>query len=196
MEYVNQLEYEALPYPTTLSPDAERPQQPYPTAARAGCGLACLCMLGDALGGEKLTMEKCVKLSVVYGANRDGTDMQKLGPIMAERWNLDYRESSDPEELRQCLGSGGMAILNAGRVHGLFSEGGHFLLAAVERDERIWILDPSYMEEKYAEPHRRDAVEIEYPYVIASLADVVRETQNRSPSYYLFTKQLYETVPK
>ena len=69
------------------------------------------------------------------------------------------------------------------------------MLAAVERDERIWILDPSYREEKYAEPHRRDAVEIEYPYVIASLADVVRETQNRSPSYYLFTNNCMKPYP-
>ena len=188
MEYINQLEYESLPYPTTLSPEEESPQMPYPTAAKAGCGLACLCMLGDGIGGEKLTMEKCVELSVVYGANRDGTEMRKLGPVMAERWALDYRESSELAELRKCLRSGGMAILNAGRSHGLFSEGGHFLLAAAERDGMLWILDPSYSKEKYAAPHRTDAVRIKYPYVVASFADVARETKNRSPSYYLFTK--------
>lgn len=190
MEYINQLEYESLPYPTTLDPEEERPHMPYPTAARAGCGLACLCMLGSGLGGERLTMEKCVELSVRHGANRDGTDMRKLGPIMAKRWQLNYRESSDLTELQQCLRDGGMAILNAGRPHGLFSEGGHFLLAVAERDEMLWILDPSYSEEKYAAPHRINAVRIEYPYVIASPVDVVRETQNRSPSYYLFAKKI------
>lgn len=171
-----------------MSPEEESPQMPYPTAAKAGCGLACRCMLGESLGGEKLSMAKCVELSVAYGANRDGTNMQKLDPVMAERWALDYRESSDPVELCQCLGSGGMAILNAGRPHGLFSEGGHFLLATAERDGMLWILDPSYSKEKYAASHRIDAVRIEYPYVVASLADVARETQNRSPSYYLFTQ--------
>lgn len=113
---------------------------PYPTAAKAGCGLACLCILGESLGGEKLSMAKCVELSVAYVANRDGTDMQKLDPVMAER------------------------------------------------DGMLWILDPSYSKEKYAASHRIDAVRIEYPYVVASLADVARETQNRSPSYYLFTQ--------
>lgn len=113
---------------------------PYPTAAKAGCGLACLCILGESLGGEKLSMAKCVELSVAYVANRDGTDMQKLGPVMAER------------------------------------------------DGMLWILDPSYSKEKYAASHRIAAVRIEYPYVVASLADVARETQNRSPSYYLFTQ--------
>ena len=187
MEYINQLEYGFLPYPTTLSPEEESPQMPYPTAAKAGCGLACLCMLGEGLGGEKLSMEQCVELSVACGANRDGTDLRKLGPIMAARWKLDYRESSELAELRQCLRAGGMAILNAGRHHGLFSEGGHFLLAVAERNGMLCILDPSYSKEKYAASHRIDAVRIEYPYVIASLDDVVRETQNRSPSYYLFT---------
>lgn len=123
-----------------MSPEEESPQMPYPTAAKAGCGLACLCILGESLGGEKLSMAKCVELSVAYVANRDGTDMQKLDPVMAER------------------------------------------------DGMLWILDPSYSKEKYAASHRIAAVRIEYPYVVASLADVARETQNRSPSYYLFTQ--------
>ena len=42
--YINQLAYADVPYPTTLNP-GDVLREPYPSVARAGCGLCCVCMM-------------------------------------------------------------------------------------------------------------------------------------------------------
>lgn len=41
---LNQMDYEHILYPTSLE-QGTAPREPYPSVAKAGCGLICACML-------------------------------------------------------------------------------------------------------------------------------------------------------
>ena len=84
--YINQLAYADVPYPTTLNP-GDVLREPYPSVARAGCGLCCVCMMVEFLTGERLSVEACINLSIRAGANYYGTDMNRLGRAAAKRFN-------------------------------------------------------------------------------------------------------------
>ena len=82
--YINQLAYADVPYPTTLNP-GDVLREPYPSVARAGCGLCCVCMMVEFLTGERLSVEACINLSIRAGANYYGTDMNPVSYTHLER---------------------------------------------------------------------------------------------------------------
>lgn len=185
IHYVNQLAYTHLSYPTTLEWGASL-QEPYPSVAAAGCGLCCVCMMVEGMTGTRLSVEQCVELSVAAGANVYGTDMKRLGAAVAQTYGLSMETRNSIEELLRCLTDGGCAILNAGRTNGVFSDGGHYLLAVRADQEIVWMLDPSLTKEKYARPDRWGQVVLWEDYVLAPVEVIDRECKNREPSYYLF----------
>lgn len=79
MRVLNQLDYENILYPTSLV-KGEQPAEPYPSVAKAGCGLICACMLVGILTDKQLEPQEAVRISVRAGANHFGTDM----PIFAK----------------------------------------------------------------------------------------------------------------
>lgn len=188
MRLISQLEYEQLLYPTTMEEGAEL-EPPYPSVAKAGCGLCCVCMLAELLAGETLTVEECIQLSIRTGANRFGTDMGRLAPAAAERYGLELTTGSDIAALRDCLRSGGAAIVHVGRPGGALSDGGHFLLAVKAERGLIWLADPSFSREKYEKPCRRDLVSLEQGYVVISEEGLLREARSRTPSFYYFKRK-------
>ena len=187
MKHINQMQYDWLSYPTTIELDAPL-SPPYPSVAKAGCGLCSACMVVEELTGIALSVEACVQLSVSLGANYFGTDMKKLGKGLEEKYRLCMKLSNDVEELVNHLTGGGVAIVNVGKPHGVFSEGGHFIFAQRYEDGRIWLSDPSFTKEKYQQPHRKNAVKLEAGYVIARPETVAEESANRDPAFYLFQK--------
>lgn len=99
MKYINQLEHRDIPYEHNLDhggvPEEKR------NVAAAGCGPSCLCMMVDALTLSTYELTDCLKLSNEVGANREiGTSLKILGPVVAERFNLNYGETSDLNELK------------------------------------------------------------------------------------------------
>ena len=113
MKYINQLEHRDIPYEHNLDhggvPEEKR------NVAAAGCGPSCLCMMVDALTLSTYELTDCLKLSNEVGANREiGTSLKILGPVVAERFNLNYGETSDLNELKAHLAKGGLAIANSG----------------------------------------------------------------------------------
>ena len=74
MRVLNQLDYENILYPTSLV-KGEQPAEPYPSVAKAGCGLICACMLVSILTDKQLEPREAVRISVRAGANHFGTDM-------------------------------------------------------------------------------------------------------------------------
>ena len=196
--YINQLAYADVPYPTTLNP-GDVLGEPYPSVARAGCGLCCVCMMVEFLTGERLSVEACIELSIGAGANYNGTDMKRLGRAAAKRFNLEMEPSRSVETLSWWLEDGGCAVVHAGREHGVFSDGGHYLFAdGLSREAdcegkgattKIWLLDPSFTDQKYERPDRRGRVEMRDSHILAGPDLVKEECANRSPSFYLF-KQL------
>ena len=185
INYINQLDYTDLPYPTTLEKGTSL-QPPYPTVAEAGCGLVSACMLIEGLAGIVLTVPEAVAFSVEMGANQFGTNMLCFGQAIADRYGLSFEAVDSMESLLACLDEGGMAILNVGKSKGLFSDGGHFILAVKRTGQEVYILDPSATKEKYSAPYRKGLSRMEYPYVIAAEQTVQEQIANRSPACYLF----------
>lgn len=159
--YVNQTNYPHVSYPTmTDIPELERKDS---TVRTAGCGLCSASMVVTNLTGREFSLIDCLELSLAVNANHSpGTDMDRLAPYVAERFDLDLVMTDDPELLRAHLLRGGMAIANAtgdrpedGYI-GVFSHGGHYV-AVVDIDEdqeHITVLDPSQVPDKYQEEGR------------------------------------------
>lgn len=193
MKRISQLDYPNLLYPTTMEQNVPL-KPPYPPVSKAGCGLCCVCMLAQAVGQEELTVEQCVALSVSVGANRFGTDMKLLGQEVAARWGLAMELSNDIARLIRTLEQGGYAIVNVGRENGLLSDGGHFVFTCDYKDSLIWLLDPSYSEEKYQRQDRKNAVILREGFVLLTPEVLCAQASNRDPAFYLFQTFKRSTV--
>ena len=163
--YVNQRDYPHVLYPTmTDLPEWTRNDS---TVSSAGCGLCSASMVVTNLTGKPFPLIDCLELSMRVNANHSpGTDMDRLAPYVAERFDLDLVMTDDPELLRQHLIKGYMAIDNAtgdrtedGYV-GVFSHGGHYVaVVGIDEDhEHITVLDPSQVPDKYEEEGRKGKV--------------------------------------
>ena len=163
--------------------------------AKSGCGLCSLCMVVEGLTVQKLTLEECIRLFNETGAGCDaGTDMQILGPVVAEKYGLEYAETDEAEELTAWLSRGGMSIINVGGDReghiGLFSHWGHYIVAVSCDGDELCILDPSYKPDKFDEEGRQGKVRTDgAPFLYCSVADVLADTENRSPAFYLFRRK-------
>ena len=92
MKYVNQLEYEHIPYPTRVKEEAYAPSGMKSTVRSSGCGLCSVCMAIDIITDTTLDIEECVKISCDCVANHArGTDMNILGPVIAEKFDIEKR---------------------------------------------------------------------------------------------------------
>lgn len=148
-------------------------------------------MVVETLTDMAFPPAEAAKYAIACGARvSGGTDMRKLSQHLAEDFNLDVRTTDDADELVKHLEAGGIAIANVGGdrtgYKGVFSDGGHYLVAlGIAPDGRILLADPYLYEGKYAQPHRR-SVEVvdELLYAPADVLD--KDAENRSPRYTLF----------
>lgn len=165
MIYINQLPHTDLLY-ITHTDDEERERGKTTTFSSSGCGLACAMMVLDRLLVDaKFTMEDAIELSYAAKANNEaGTNYKRFAPAFAEKFNLKYEVSDDPERLRYCLRTGGAAVIHSKKREDyipIFTKGGHYICAIAEaEDGRIVILDPSYAEGKFDIPERAGKVEM------------------------------------
>ena len=125
----------------------------------AGCGLCCLAMMADRLTVQSLSLRRLVSLSRKHQANlHPGTDMEILGPVIAELLDLDYSVTNSVKTAVNCLKRGGSVIANTGGDRegytGVFSHGGHFILLLSGTGRDVCVLDPSNKPGKYDEPGR------------------------------------------
>ena len=132
MLYLNQLDYPHVRYEHNVEHGGvpiERQK-----VSTSGCGLCSVCMVVDHLTTHHLSIEDCVQLSYESGANIIvGTRLCYLGPAAAEKFGMDYRPSSDINEVLAHLQAGGEVVINVGGSHddyvGLYSKGGHYIVA-------------------------------------------------------------------
>jgi len=195
MYYINQLDYPEWLYVTrTKLEGIEQEKGKTTTVKSSGCGLCSAIMVADRLlVNHDFDLRTALRLSYESQANEEkGTDLKRLAPAFAERLNLRYVPSSDLEDLRHCLRTGGAAIANVGGDRegytGVFSHGGHYIAVINEEpDGRFAILDPSYKENKFEEDGRKGKVEIKNGVIALCEPEVLaKDTENRAPSYYLF----------
>ena len=171
MLYVNQLNYGHIPYNHNMA--AGGPPEGRNTVRSSGCGLCCACMMVAHQTGTELPVEEYVKLSEENLANQDlGTNMRVLGPVLAEKFGLEYVQSSDKDEMIAWLKNGGEVIVHAqgGKDDhiGLFSNRGHYILATAMAGDEVQIMDPSDKPEKYEIEGRKGKVRKEEPYIYAT----------------------------
>lgn len=191
IQYINQLDYPAILYPTTLDPN-ETLHEPFPSVARAGCGLCCIGMVLSCFVGRKIKIEDCIQLSVECGANYDGTNMKLLSRYIGDKFNIVTDVSNDIKIVESTLKKGGLVIFNAGKRHGLFSDEGHFVLGTKIVDQKVYVLDPSFTKEKYSVPYRRKRIMVNDNYIITDINNIPEECKNRNPSYYLFWRKVQD----
>lgn len=193
MKYLNQLDYEHIPYPTDVdAPDSPMHQG---TVKLAGCGLCCLCMVVDQLTLSSLPLRRCLALSVNSRANHSvGTDLQILAPLVAQRYDLTHTATDDLGAALDCLHHGGRVIANVagdrddGTYVGVFSHGGHYILLVSADEDEVCVLDPSWRPDKFHEPGRPGKVRLDGKFVYCTTEVLHQETDDRSPRYHLFQR--------
>ena len=195
MKYVNQLEYAHIPYPTWVKDEAYAPNGKNTSVRQSGCGLCSVCMAIDLLTDKTLDIEECVRISMDCVANYSrGTDMNILGPVIAEKFGISYSKTSDLDEAIAHLQAGGVIIVHVGipegKEIGLFTKGGHYMIIISTDGKEFCFLDPSYSAEKYKIPERLGRINEENaPYLYVDIATMDSETKPGRVKYHLFARK-------
>ena len=116
-----------------------------------------------------------------------GTDMKRLAALVARQYGLRFNTTSDRTILLEHLRRGGVAICNtAGR--GMFSTGGHYVVALGELGGKVCIADSGLYTGKYSTAARRAKVTVSGDLIFADAAPLDADCIGRYPRYYLFSK--------
>ena len=195
MKYIYQKNYVDVPYITGTELEGEKREKGLTTTvADVGCGLISAVIVADRLLINcNFDVHDAVRISYEAKANgKAGTNYTLFAPAFAKELGLIYKGTSDPNELLHCLRTGGAAGANVcgdrDGYTGVFSKGGH-LIAVINEDPdgRIATLDPSYKDGKFDRDGRRGKVEVKNGVIsICDLSVLIKETENRSPSFHLF----------
>lgn len=194
MKYVNQLEYSHIPYPTRVKQAEYAPHGMNSTVKSSGCGLCSVCMAVDLLTDTTLDIEECVRISCECVANHSrGTDMNILGPVIAEKFGINYSKTSDINEAIRHLQAGGVIVVHVGvpegKEIGLFTKGGHYMLLVSTDGKEFCILDPSYKDDKFDIPERAGRVNTKNaPYLYCDVNTVDSECKPGRVKYHLFSR--------
>lgn len=186
MHYTNQKQFSHLRYNHNMANGG--PPEGRNTVATSGCGLCSLCNVVNLLTVKHLFVEDCVRLSEENGANLGrGTNMRILAPIIADMYNIDYKGTTELNEVITHLQNGGQAIAHMG--NGVFCERGHFINLISYADGEFCVLDPGYSPEKFQRDDRKDKVHINEPFVYCNAELLHSETRERPIKYYLFNRK-------
>jgi len=195
MRYVNQRKHPHMLYVTRQSLDERNKEYGRTTTIHSsGCGLCAAIMVADRLLPHyQFDLPDAIQLAYDVKANlRVGTDYEIYGPAFAEKLGLRYEMTADVEEMRNCVRTGGAAVVLVGGNRdghiGLFTKSGHYItVIGEEPDGRLAILDPSLEPGKYDEEGRKGRVEIKNDVIILCDAQVLHgETEGKPGPYYLF----------
>ena len=195
MKYVNQLEYAHIPYPTKVKQEEYAPNGLNTSVRQSGCGLCSVCMAIDIITDKTLDIEDCVRISCECVANHSrGTDMNILGPVIAEAFDIEYTKTSDLSEAIAHLQAGGVIVVHVGipegKEIGLFTKGGHYMLLISTDGKEFCFLDPSYSDEKFKIPERAGRVdETRAPYLYAPIETVDSECKPGRVKYHMFKRK-------
>lgn len=176
----NQNEYGSLSYPAKGYEKA--------TIKSGGCGVCSAVNAVGALTGKCVPVRVMRDLAVKGGARvSGGTDMRRLLALVAQSYGISWRSSSSVDELRAHLKGGGVAICNAaGR--GMFSTGGHYIVALGLVGDKVCIADPGMYTGKYSTGKRKPYVTVSGDLIFASAATLDNDCIGRWPRYYLLSK--------
>lgn len=195
MKYLNQLEYAHIPYRTNTRDDSVPEEEKNSTVALSGCGLCCVAMTVELLTDKELSLTECVRLAEESGASHAvGTDMNVFGPIIAEKFDLEFIPNKDLEAAVAHLRDGGVIIgymgVPEGCDVGLFTESGHYVCVISTDGEEFCFLDPSYSPEKFLHPKRIGRVKTSHaPYLYCDIKTFDSETRPNRVKYFMFRRK-------
>ena len=150
-------------------------------------------MVLAGLLGLDVSPAETAAFALEHGARAEtGTDMRRLAAQAALRWPLTVTETCDTAELIAALQGGAMAICNTsgdrpGRK-GVFSSGGHYVVAAGGDERCLLMLDPGIYPGKYKAKHRAEAVTVFGDALLCSPQTLAQDCAARSPRYYIFQR--------
>lgn len=198
MKYINQLDFPDISYVTRTDLEGiEREKGLNTTVRSSGCGLCAAIMAADRLlVNYTFDLADAIALSYAVKANhKKGTCYKRFAPAFAEKLGLRWETTNDPEALRNCLRTGGAAVIHSGGDRegyiGVFSHGGHYITAVSEApDGRIVVLDPSYKEGKYEEEGRKGLVEVKNGIIaLCDMRVLADDAANCDPGFHLFWRK-------
>ena len=129
----------------------------------------------------------------VGGRDNFGTDMEKLGTAISEKYGLAMETTDDKEKVLAFLNANkGMVIANPGGDReghaGLFTKYGHYIVVAEAKGRTVKVLDPSLSPTKFEKEERRGQVFVDGVNIYCDIDVVVEDCLNRSPAFYMFSK--------
>lgn len=168
------------------------------TIYSSACGCASLCNVLNVLGIANVSVPTMCKFAVSVGARVvGGTDEQTLLKYASKKYNFTYKATSKNSELLAHLKAGGAAILHAGNSYKLFSNSGHFVAAVAAQGSTVTVLDSYWYTNKYGryskQSVRHDVQVVSKGVIKTSIAKIGYATSDRSPSYYLISKNRSDT---
>lgn len=186
MIYFNQNNYANIPYPSSESPKA--------TIKTGGCGPTCGAMIVSNLTGKTVDPPAMAQYAISKGARvSGGTEMNVLAKAISADYGLMIDVTSDELALITHLKAGGWAIANVGGDRrgytGVFSNGGHYIVVSgLTPAGKVIVLDPGYYVGKFNKAGRVGKVRVNGNYCICDISVLAKDTESRSPSYWLFSK--------
>ena len=193
MRHINQRRYPYIPYPQwTDLPDDPRGKKG--TVRSGGCGLCSACMIVDQLTTADFSVREAAELSMSVGGNHSsGTDMEIFGPAVAEKFNLDYKTSTDIHEVIEAVRDGGRVIALVGHTEpqhkGIFTTGGHYIVVISATDVEVCILDPNWTSKNFKKWQKEGLVRMEGTLVYTTPEILHNEIKTVYPGYYIFRRK-------
>ena len=178
----NQNDYGHLPYPA--------PGYETATVKSGGCGLCAAVNAVSALTGRSVSVLEMRDLAKACGARvSGGTDMKRLCRQLCDSYGLQCIQTNSLTVLTDHLQKGGVAICNtAGR--GMFSTGGHYVVALGALNGKLCIADPGLYAGKYNNARRKGAVTVIGDLLLTQPQVLEADCIGRAPRYYLLEKEV------
>lgn len=128
------------------------------TVGTSGCGPTCAAMVVSS-SKETIYPDRMCDISRENGYRVAGGTSDGLYPYVAERWGLEYKRLSSSYETFEYVKQGWMVIIACSS--GLWTTGGHFILAVGYRGDEICIYDPYLYSGKFDRSGRQGIVDLE-----------------------------------
>ena len=197
MKYINQLEYSHIPYRTNVLRKEYTEEQKMRNVALSGCGPCCVCMIIDMLTTTHLEIEDCIKISEECVANYAvGTDMNILGPVIAQKFNIEYSKTNDVNKAITHLKHGGQVIAHVcvpkDAKIGLLTKAEHYVLIVSTDEKDFCVIDPAYTKEKYSVPERSAVINTSHaPYLYCDIQTFHSQTieGGNNIKYHMFARK-------
>jgi uncharacterized protein YgiM (DUF1202 family) len=138
------------PYPSQELPNA--------TIKSGGCGVTCAAMVISS-SKEIIYPDEMGDIAIENGFRPNGGTSFDLFPYIAQRWVLEIRDVKSSYEALDACREGYFVVILVGA--GLWTTGGHYILAVGSRGDEIEIYDPYLYAGKFDRYGRQGKVSVE-----------------------------------